>query len=113
MSRVAKKPVDLPQGVTVTIGGESVTVKGAKGSLTLALKTGIKVVQPDKQHLAVEASGDGEADGNSGQGHRPSENRPDGRRDSELSAAGTLQGQGREIFRREDFAERGEEEVSI
>jgi len=46
MSRVAKKPVDLPQGVTVTIGGESVTVKGAKGSLTLALKTGIKVVQP-------------------------------------------------------------------
>ena len=58
MSRVAKKPVDLPQGVTVTIGGESVTVKGAKGSLTLALKTGIKVVQPDKQHLAVEASGD-------------------------------------------------------
>ena len=60
MSRVAKKPVDLPQGVTVTIGGESVTVKGAKGSLTLALKTGIKVVQQDKQHLAVEASGDGE-----------------------------------------------------
>jgi large subunit ribosomal protein L6 len=60
MSRVAKKPVDLPQGVTVTIGGESVTVKGAKGSLTLALKTGIKVVQPDKQHLAVESSGDGE-----------------------------------------------------
>jgi large subunit ribosomal protein L6 len=60
MSRVAKKPVDLPQGVTVTIGGESVTVKGAKGSLTLALKTGIKVVQPDKLHLAVEAAGDGE-----------------------------------------------------
>jgi large subunit ribosomal protein L6 len=60
MSRVAKKPVDLPQGVTVTIGGESVTVKGAKGSLTLALKTGITVVQPDKQHLTVEAKGDGE-----------------------------------------------------
>src|SRR5260370_28203320 len=59
MSRVAKKPVDLPQGVTVTIGGESVTVKGTKGSLTLALKTGIKVVQQDK-HLAVEASGDRE-----------------------------------------------------
>jgi large subunit ribosomal protein L6 len=59
MSRVAKKPVDLPQGVTVTIGGESVTVKGAKGSLTLALKSGIKVVQQDK-HLAVEASGDTE-----------------------------------------------------
>jgi large subunit ribosomal protein L6 len=55
MSRVAKKPVDLPQGVSVTIGAGSVTVKGAKGSLTLALKNGIKVVQQDK-HLAVEAS---------------------------------------------------------
>ena len=31
MSRVAKKPVDLPQGVTVTIGGDAVTVKGAVG----------------------------------------------------------------------------------
>ena len=59
MSRVAKKPVDLPQGVTVTIGGESVTVKGAKGSLTLPLKSGIKVVQKDK-HLAVEAASSAE-----------------------------------------------------
>ncbi len=48
MSRVAKKPVDLPQGVTVTIGGESVTLKGAKGSLTLAVKKGLKVKQQEK-----------------------------------------------------------------
>ena len=54
MSRVAKKPVDLPQGVTATIGAESVTVKGAKGSLTLPLKSGVKVVQKDK-HLSIEA----------------------------------------------------------
>ena len=52
-------PVDLPQGVTVTIGSDAVTIKGAKGSLTLALKSGIKVVQQDK-HLAVEASSNGE-----------------------------------------------------
>lgn len=53
-------PVDLPQGVSATIGADSVTVKGAKGSLTLAIKSGIKVVQQDK-HLAVEAesAGDG------------------------------------------------------
>ncbi len=43
MSRVAKKPVDLPQGVSATIGADAVTVKGSKGSLTLALKSGIKV----------------------------------------------------------------------
>jgi len=55
MSRVAKKPVDLPQGVSATIAADAVTVKGAKGSLKLALKSGIKVVQHD-QHLAVEAA---------------------------------------------------------
>jgi large subunit ribosomal protein L6 len=48
-------PVDLPQGVSATIGADAVTVKGAKGSLTLAIKNGIKVVQHDKQ-LAVEAN---------------------------------------------------------
>src|SRR6195952_1857975 len=53
MSRVAKKPVDLPKGVTVTIGADAVTVKGAKGSLTLALKEGIRVVQQET-HLEVD-----------------------------------------------------------
>jgi len=55
MSRVAKKPVDLPQGVTVTIGGESVTLKGAKGSLTLPIKLGLKVKQMEKT-LEVETT---------------------------------------------------------
>jgi large subunit ribosomal protein L6 len=59
MSRVAKKPVDLPQGVSATIGADAVTVKGAKGTLTLSIKTGIKVVQKDK-HLEVEADSGGE-----------------------------------------------------
>jgi large subunit ribosomal protein L6 len=52
-------PVELPQGVSATIGADSVTVKGAKGSLTLAIKSGIKVVLEDK-HLAVEADASGE-----------------------------------------------------
>jgi large subunit ribosomal protein L6 len=60
MSRVGKKPVDLPQGVSATVGADAVTVKGAKGSLTLSLKGGIKVVQQDK-HLAVEATSGGQA----------------------------------------------------
>ena len=54
MSRVASKPVDLPQGVTATIAADSVTLKGAKGTVSLALKPGIRVVA-DKQTLAVEA----------------------------------------------------------
>jgi large subunit ribosomal protein L6 len=59
MSRVAKKPVDLPQGVSATIAADAVTVKGGKGTLSLVLKDGIKVVQVDK-HLSVEAAAGGE-----------------------------------------------------
>ena len=33
MSRIGKKPVDVPKGVTVTIDGNTVKVKGPKGEL--------------------------------------------------------------------------------
>jgi len=44
----AKKPVNLPQGVTVTVDAGSVTVKGAKGTLSLPLAEGVLVEQADK-----------------------------------------------------------------
>src|SRR5690606_29302299 len=34
MSRIGKKPIEIPNGVTVTINGNTVTVKGPKGELT-------------------------------------------------------------------------------
>jgi large subunit ribosomal protein L6 len=37
MSRIGKKPVPLPKGVTATFDGQKVTVKGAKGELSLTL----------------------------------------------------------------------------
>ena len=49
MSRIAKAPVNLPQGVTATVSPEAVTIKGAKGSLSLPLKQGVSVVQTDKK----------------------------------------------------------------
>jgi large subunit ribosomal protein L6 len=49
MSRIAKAPVDLPQGVTATIAGGAVTLKGARGSLSLALGAGVTVVQAEKR----------------------------------------------------------------
>jgi len=49
MSRVAKQPVPLPQGVTATISADAVTLKGAKGSLSVPLTDGVSVVQGDKQ----------------------------------------------------------------
>ncbi|HQW07946.1 MAG TPA: 50S ribosomal protein L6 [Steroidobacteraceae bacterium] len=59
MSRVANRSVPLPQGVTAQIGGEVVTVKGAKGTLSLSLTRGVKIEQQDKS-LAV-SYGDAEA----------------------------------------------------
>lgn len=49
MSRIAKAPVPLPQGVTATIAGSSVTLKGAKGSLSLTVGQGVTVVQAEKR----------------------------------------------------------------
>jgi large subunit ribosomal protein L6 len=49
MSRIAKAPVELPQGVTATLAPDSVTIKGAKGSLSLPLATGVSVVQSEKK----------------------------------------------------------------
>jgi large subunit ribosomal protein L6 len=45
MSRVAKQPVALPQGVTATVAANNVTIKGAKGTLSLPLRKGITVKQ--------------------------------------------------------------------
>jgi large subunit ribosomal protein L6 len=59
MSRIAKLPVRLPQGVAATVAAGAVTVKGAKGSLTLPLAEGVTVAQKD-QALVVEVA-DGKA----------------------------------------------------
>ncbi len=37
MSRIGKKPVPVPSGVTATINGQTVEVKGPKGQLSFAL----------------------------------------------------------------------------
>jgi large subunit ribosomal protein L6 len=49
MSRIAKAPVDLPAGVTATIAAGAVTIKGAKGSLSLALAAGVSVAEKEKK----------------------------------------------------------------
>jgi len=47
MSRVAKKPVELPSGVEVTISGQSVTVKGSKGSLAHEIHSSVAISKED------------------------------------------------------------------
>ena len=48
MSRVAKNPVPLPQGVTATIAAGLVTIKGAKGTLSVPMGQGVTVAEKDK-----------------------------------------------------------------
>jgi len=44
MSRIGKKPVEFPKGVTITVGSDNViTVKGPKGELKQAIDRDIKV----------------------------------------------------------------------
>jgi len=48
MSRVGRKPIPLPKGVKVTIGGE-LLVEGPKGKLAYKLPEGITVKMVDKE----------------------------------------------------------------
>jgi large subunit ribosomal protein L6 len=43
MSRVAKQPLALPKGVEIGVKGETVSVKGPKGTLTAALPQGVSL----------------------------------------------------------------------
>ena len=43
MSRVGKKPIELPEGVTVTNDNNTVTVKGPKGELTRTFNKDMKI----------------------------------------------------------------------
>src|SRR5579864_2757066 len=47
MSRIGKKPVPVPSGVTVTLDGQTVTVKGPKGQLSWTVADAIAVSQED------------------------------------------------------------------
>jgi large subunit ribosomal protein L6 len=46
MSRVGKKPIPLPQGVKVRIGGE-LQVQGPKGTLTVPIPAGVNIREAD------------------------------------------------------------------
>lgn len=47
MSRVGRMPIDIPAGVTATLDGQVITVKGPKGELTRTLHPDMKVTVQD------------------------------------------------------------------
>jgi large subunit ribosomal protein L6 len=47
MSRVAKNPIVLPQGVEVTLGAEVISVKGPLGSISFTTNPAVQVVKEE------------------------------------------------------------------
>ncbi|CEE00005.1 MULTISPECIES: 50S ribosomal protein L6 [Bacillaceae] len=47
MSRIGKKPIEVPAGVTVTLNGNRVTVKGPKGELSREFNKDITITVED------------------------------------------------------------------
>jgi len=55
MSRVGNTPITVPSGVEISVSGDTVSVKGSKGTLEQELKGGI-TVREDEGTLVVERS---------------------------------------------------------
>ena len=52
MSRIGKKPVQLPSGITATVADATVTVKGPKGELSLTLHPHAHVVLRNEEGVS-------------------------------------------------------------
>ena len=54
MSRIGKKPVAMPAGVTATIEGQTLTVKGPKGTLSMALMDDLVSYKVEEGQISVQ-----------------------------------------------------------
>jgi len=62
MSRIGKKPIAIPKGVTVKVDATGVEVKGPKGQMKQALPPGVTAVVEDGQLLTRKAADERELD---------------------------------------------------
>jgi large subunit ribosomal protein L6 len=60
MSRIGKKPIPIPKGVTVKIAGDAVEVQGPKGKMRQAVPPGIVIAQDNGSLVASLEREDGE-----------------------------------------------------
>lgn len=58
MSRIGKKPIPLPKGVTVKIDGQALDVQGPKGKLRQVIPPGIGFVQQGAELVATPETDD-------------------------------------------------------
>lgn len=57
MSRIAKAPVDLPQGVEFNLSGTTASMKGSKGQLSIELNSEVELKQEDNMVSVSPRSG--------------------------------------------------------
>lgn len=60
MSRIGKKPVTIPKGVTVTLDGSKISVKGPKGELSRSLPAAMLVSMKDNEVIVERPSEENE-----------------------------------------------------
>jgi len=53
MSRIGRMPIDIPAGVTITVDGQDVTVKGPKGELSLTVASPIEAKVEENQVIVT------------------------------------------------------------
>jgi large subunit ribosomal protein L6 len=61
MSRVANNPITVPSGVEITLAGQALAVKGAKGQLELAIHSSVQVSQDEGELKCAAKNGDRES----------------------------------------------------
>jgi large subunit ribosomal protein L6 len=60
MSRVAKAPVSIPAGVTVTLSGQDITVKGPLGQLSRTIHSDVAISQ-EENSIVTNIANDGKS----------------------------------------------------
>lgn len=53
MSRIGREPIAIPEGVTISVDGSNVTVKGKLGTLTKSFHKGLSFEQKDGKFLVT------------------------------------------------------------
>ena len=61
MSRIGKKPIDIPSGVEIKIDGNTITAKGPKGTESVVFRDEVKVSVKDNQIIVEQNSDDRKA----------------------------------------------------
>ena len=57
MSRIAKRPVPVPKNLTADLKGQEITVKGPKGTVTMAINSEIEVARQGETLTVTPRSG--------------------------------------------------------